>query len=1712
MTSAASERVKSLIDFLEAFDARKNPPIHDVAQYRMELLRDVDVPALSPIRLVPAGEQWLTVDFVELPPRPVVPEGVSEIVGPATALSPHLAPTIDLSDDATDEDFLAAEVAEQWVTTVWRDWAQSYRDMSTVKQFYRRLFELRDLHSHDRDALELVWGFGRVRWTPAGGQVVDHPLLTIPVEIDIDDETPRIAVRPAGALTVETTFLSDIDVDDRSALNAVRQSLADVDSPVDPWDIDARRDLLKRLVRCIDHEGVLDGEGDAVGGPAVVDTSWLLYIRRRRPDYQGFLDTMRELYENGTMPPDPLKAIVIDAPSTLLGGEEHGSTRSLDPLLLPLETNEQQLRIVNDIQYRTGIIVQGPPGTGKSHTIANIISHYVAYGRRVLVVAEKEQALRVLADKIPPGIRDLTVSVLGADDEGRRRLESAITKIQTRVSSLDRSDSTEAIDRLEAVLERIDGEVAAATEKLLSSRAAETATLSGPFEAGTEITPSTAAEWVAEHVDDLGYLDDPVALETSAPLTNSELGDLQALLQRIGVERASSSACAFPNVNTLPTGAALATSFAELDALSIALASARPEVSDWSQIDTATPELIASLASACEDEHNWAMKIAGTWLTRVSDQHSDPQLGPEWPEFALAMRTGREQIRTVSLGLESHDVTVPAQTDPSFDAALRAALARLTEKGRLGWFSSDSKKSLELCRVDGRLPTTASDVELCLQAVRRQDLRRRFVTRWTNRMILVDGPALDDALPEVAIRPLLDDLDRTLETQLRWSVLRAGLLAHGILAPLTPTSVNLDRLCAVLTIVKQRAYERDRAHDLAEITNALTNGSQQSNSSPLWRLLLNDLSNKRTESWDRHREEAAELAELAPDALRLRELLGRLRIGAPQWCSKLVAGPTLACDPASFQRAWQWRQLDTWVCSVARSNDPATLQHDLEELSTRRRRVVADLVSERAWRRLADNLSDRHVQALNRYLGAVKRFGKTGGKFAARWLAEIRQALNDSKDAVPVWIMTTSRALSSFRPDVTPPFDLLIIDEASQIGLEAIPLFSLAKSTIVVGDDKQTSPENVGSDQQTFFSLLDQYLAGIPAYKTLFALNNSLYDIAGQKFPTKVMLTEHFRSLPEIIAFSNEHIYDHAIIPLRDQAPVPGWKPLGAIKVVNGYRRGDENGPEAEAVVDLIERFCADPQYDGSDFGVVTLQGTAQAKLIWSKLYERLGSEIIRERNIRCGEPSNFQGDERDIIVISLVVATDPNNPTGRIGAMTGLPAERRINVAATRARDQMWVAHSIDPDRFPNGDLRAELIRHCQNPGAPAAVLEQLEERCESEFERRVLRRIIAHGYRKVTVQHEVNRYRIDIVVEGPDARLAVECDGDRWHGPEVWHRDRARQQVLERAKWTFERIRGSAFFRDPDAALAPLWDRLDELGIPTGDEWMTTGERSTVLTVNTNDHEGATEQPFVEVALEKGDDSVAKVTPVLRSELTPSRMEPSLAQWPAPVSLPQATPNEPAHAFEPGPDVAAPGRTTPARTDAPMVGSRESVPPLFSSLEPATFQEALPRLRGLTVFTPWIERPLPEQDFATQDQLIEGLVDIVAAEGPMHSLRAYQLYTKAAGGQRVGKEIRRTFNRAANRAVQTGRLSQIKDSLPGQVDKTLYIPGTPPVVVRELGPRQLSEVPRSEISDLMRQLGISGEAAGAQRIVLDTLGLTRLTERVSAYLDECLRYRWTA
>jgi very-short-patch-repair endonuclease len=128
--------------------------------------------------------------------------------------------------------------------------------------------------------------------------------------------------------------------------------------------------------------------------------------------------------------------------------------------------------------------------------------------------------------------------------------------------------------------------------------------------------------------------------------------------------------------------------------------------------------------------------------------------------------------------------------------------------------------------------------------------------------------------------------------------------------------------------------------------------------------------------------------------------------------------------------------------------------------------------------------------------------------------------------------------------------------------------------------------------------------------------------------------------------------------------------------------------------------------------------------------------------------------------------------------------------------------------------DLRRQLIEHAQDPARLMRALEEKENRAQSEFEREVMKRLLAAGY-SVAPQWRVGAFRIDLVVEGEGRRLAIECDGDRYHQLEKIPEDMDRQSVLERMGWIFTRIRGTEFLRNPDRAMKQVFEKLELLEI---------------------------------------------------------------------------------------------------------------------------------------------------------------------------------------------------------------------------------------------------------------------------------------------------------
>jgi very-short-patch-repair endonuclease len=324
---------------------------------------------------------------------------------------------------------------------------------------------------------------------------------------------------------------------------------------------------------------------------------------------------------------------------------------------------------------------------------------------------------------------------------------------------------------------------------------------------------------------------------------------------------------------------------------------------------------------------------------------------------------------------------------------------------------------------------------------------------------------------------------------------------------------------------------------------------------------------------------------------------------------------------------------------------------------------------------------------------------------------------------------------------------------------------------------------------------------------------------------------------------------------------------------VNGFRdeRGKTNEVEAEEIASLVmacltnEDYILNEQGKPTSFGVISLLGDEQALVIENILRMRVSPELFAKHRLLCGNAAQFQGDERDVVFLSMV---DGPPDDGQLSFRDAGPKDlykKRYNVAVSRARNQLWVVHSIDPaTHLKGGDLRRRLIEHARDPQALMRAMEEQGKRTDSVFEKLVLQRLIRAGYR-VHPQWPVGARRIDLVVEGRTKRLAVECDGERWHTPEQLHKDLERQSILERLGWIFVRIRGSVFFRDPDTAMAPVFARLDHIGIePLGAASQPPSPERTLLLDRVRQHAEALRKQW----LETNPDGPANGSQPIRSE----------------------------------------------------------------------------------------------------------------------------------------------------------------------------------------------------------------------------------------------------
>lgn len=1494
-TQSVRERLTKLFEFLKAYADLRYPPVRDIAQQpyslwlkdlpshaSVELFRDTSKPndevednsvilrltrpAITKCPSPPAAlSEWLK-------------SGWQEISGKAEA-----QPTRNVigTDGKTLIERFDADSSRPSLLRVWQQqreqWVTNERPARQSMALFQTVYEWYGVQEREGERIELLVGDGLLRCLDVSGEFY-HPVLLQKLELEFYPEKRRpqfVFRKREQPPELYMEFLRVLPGVNSQQLARCADEMKKAEfTPLGAEDTDG---FLRRLIQGLFPSGgaVLENDqpsaNEQVGSSSqsdlsifnqpyatreqnspVIERRPVIFMRQRRTGPGNVFDLVLEDIANREVFPSSLLQILGLETSTASQTESHGSGLSIgnedDDVLLSKPANREQLEIAKQLARRDCVLVQGPPGTGKTHTIANLLGHLLAQGKRVLVTAHTPKALRVLRQKVVEPLQPLCISVLHNDKQSQEELEASVRKIRVRLSEDDRLLERDA-QRLRGERKRILEALRNARQRLLDARQDE---IRDVVFAGKSTRPIDAAKQVKKGIGKDDWIPSPVNLGESLPLSHAEVVGLYQTNARLSLADERELGGSRPELNALPTPTEFRLAVDEMAALASQNLRLREELWDaalepdeLAEFDQMM-ELATKTIEFLRDSKPWQLEA-------IQSGRDDKQARRVWESLAeLIEATWSEANKCHTLVIEYgpdisdtrplhellplvEEIIQHAQTGNSF-----GLLTKLTKRH---WFEFKEK-----VQIGGRALQLNNSTHL--QAVRAllrmRQIRSELIERWERQMACQGGLAGSELgeRPEQVCKQFVPQIKdclkwhastwQSLEIEFqrlgfRWSVFldsttpEAGnnaelrRIRHAVLGDLRPILQSRSgwlrhkRLLATLRAWYEHLPKSDRSE--AQATQRLRQALRDA--SPL--------------NYQSAYEELVRLKNLEQDLTRRHELLNRLSRSALAWASAVEnrleehGEPHPSGDPNS---AWKWRQLHDELEKRA-SVSLDELQQQIEHLSQQLLEVTAQLVEKQTWMNQIRKTGSLQKQALGAYAAMRNRLAKTGkGIRDAEFRAAARREIATAKDAVPVWIMPLAEVADTFDPRKT-RFDVVIIDEASQCDPTSLFALYLGSQTIIVGDDEQVTPVAVGVDMEEVSKLIRVFLEGVPR-KELYDGTTSVYELAHIAFSGVIGLTEHFRCAPNIIAFSNNLSYKGEIKPLREASSIPINPHVVHYRVPSGRDCGDNvNEVEAETIASLIYAGIQQPEYaknelgEPTTFGVISLVGDRQALKIDSILRQRLEPAEYRRRQILCGDSAQFQGDERDVMFLSVVDSPPEQPPLFMRQEGPKKVFKKRFNVAASRARNQMWVVHSLNHETdLQIGDYRRRIIEHALDPGAWERELEkrlaQVDQRSK-EFEGRVLRRLMEANY-NVLPQYPAGAKRIDLVVIGNGRRLAIECDGEQFHGPEQLQADMDREAILIRLGWTFERIRGSLFFRDEDRALEPVFRRLQELNITPG------------------------------------------------------------------------------------------------------------------------------------------------------------------------------------------------------------------------------------------------------------------------------------------------------
>ena len=996
----------------------------------------------------------------------------------------------------------------------------------------------------------------------------------------------------------------------------------------------------------------------------------------------------------------------------------------------PLPADSSQLAAVMAASLGHDFVLVGPPGTGKSQTIANVISQCLAVGKSVLFVAEKTAALDVVYRRLKAhGLGDCCLELHSNKAERRKFLDQLDSAWQNN-RRVSQNDWLSISERLKVRRDELNTYVVAIHRQHPNGWTAFDA-MGTCVKGGDRPTPTLPWADTVQH-------------------DQAAFAQLSRIVDTLGLT--------FGSIDPLCT----------LSAVRITQWSA-----SWEQTLLAQCEKLQSATATLREEFQSFCSAIGV---------------AQREDCSLAEMNGLNQLAKSLVDCASEDVRILFHKQFAKLPAAKVQLDRAIEMHRSARASinanyAETLDAIPLDEIDQSWRKAASSF-FPMSWVGKRKVTRLLQTYATDG---VANPAIDIAairtireqLATITSSPLANltsywnatetdttkvDSQLTKANELRAAILAAGKLfgATSEISKAVHPHIN-GRSSDSAFFITAKKYLKATQSFLADIkafadasgAMPLTNDTPnivEVSLSAAQQIQTHRTSLQRWTAWCEVRKAANTaglerfVVALECGELNKNEIADAFRLAYARWWIRRVIDRDQILR--SFQRfkhedaIADFRGLDEQARAAASQRAKQSIAHDLP----------------------VDGVPKKSELGLLRHQIGLTRPSKS--------IREVISSMPESFGKLAPCLLMSPLSIAQYLPADQALFDVVIFDEASQITTwDAVGAIARGRQTIIVGDPKQLPPTN-------FFGRADDDQSNEEIEDHEKDLESILDEAKASGLPT-LQLNWHYRSRHEsLIAFSNWNYYGNNLVTFpaaesRDR----GVSFVHLPEAIYDRGKSRTNRKEAEAIVreavSRMQRGLQLPEKQRLTFGVITFNSQQQTliqdlfdqaqrefpELDWYFADDRIEPTVVKNLE-------NVQGDERDVMLFSITFGRDISgkNIPLTFGALNRDGGERRLNVAITRARQELIVFSSFKADELNAerskargvADLKAFLEYAEKGPEAIAARTEGSVGGFESPFEEAVAVALESKGW-QVIPQVGVSGFRVDLGIRHPDKPGAI-------------------------------------------------------------------------------------------------------------------------------------------------------------------------------------------------------------------------------------------------------------------------------------------------------------------------------------------------------------------